>query len=101
FCAGLWSKFIFWTFGYAHQYVSLLPLQAAPGQFAVGFDPVFKSGKWVWFSGIAGMFFLLRKGERTTPVELAGLLFLAALAAACPGFYFRNHYFLMAMPGLA
>ncbi|HEV2327871.1 MAG TPA: glycosyltransferase family 39 protein [Verrucomicrobiae bacterium] len=33
--------------------------------------------------------------------ELAGLIFLAGLAAACPGFYFRNHYFIMAMPGLA
>ena len=33
-CAGLWSKFIFWTFQYARQYVSIFPLRAAPGQFA-------------------------------------------------------------------
>jgi hypothetical protein len=99
--AGLWGKFIFWTFQYAREYVSMLPLAAVPRQFAEGFDPVFECGKWVWFSGIAGLFFLLGKRERNTPVELAGLIFLAALAAACPGFYFRNHYFLMAMPGLA
>lgn len=100
-CAGLWGKFIFWTFQYARQYVSMLPLRAAPAQFAVGFDPVFESGIWVWFAGIAGLFFLLRKGEWKGPVGLAGVIFLAALAATCPGFYFRNHYFLMAMPGLA
>lgn len=99
--AGLWGKFIFWTFEYARQYVSMLPLRAVPGQFAAGFAPVFECGMWVWFSGIAGLLFLLRKREWNAPVELAGLLFLAALAAACPGFYFRNHYFLMAMPGLA
>lgn len=100
-CAGLWGNFIFWTFGYARQYVSMLPLVEAPGQFAQGFDPVFESGRWVWIFGIAGLFLLLRKGQWNGPVELAGLLFLAALAAACPGFYFRYHYFLMAMPGLA
>ncbi len=41
-CAGLWGKFIFWTFQYAHQYVSIrLPLRATPAQFIDGFAPVF------------------------------------------------------------
>ena len=56
---------------------------------------------WVWFSGAIGVALLFKKGRWNTPVELCGLLFLAGMAAACPGLYFRNHYFLMAMPGLA
>ena len=100
-CLGLWDKFVFWTFEYARQYVSLISPGTAVGQFVIGFGPVFESGVWVWFIGIAGMFFLFRRGNWTTPVELAGVLFLAGMAATVPGFFFRNHYFLMAMPGLA
>jgi hypothetical protein len=100
-CAGLWGKFVFWAFEYARHYVSIMPLRSAPSQFTVGFDPVFDSGRWIWVAGIGGLVLVLRKGEGKTPVELAGLMFLAGLAAACPGFYFRNHYFIMAMPGLA
>ncbi|HEV2319794.1 MAG TPA: hypothetical protein VGV18_08600, partial [Verrucomicrobiae bacterium] len=33
--------------------------------------------------------------------QLAAVMFLAGMAATCPGFYFRSHYFLMVMPGLA
>ena len=28
-------------------------------------------------------------------------LFIGGMLVTCPGFYFRNHYFLAAMPGLA
>ncbi|HUA64504.1 MAG TPA: glycosyltransferase family 39 protein, partial [Alphaproteobacteria bacterium] len=132
-CAGVWHAFIFWTFEYARQYVSMLPLGAAPGQFVAGFDPVFESGIWVWIFGIAGLICLWRKPKRPGTADtnandeprptavpsplpsdgrgegqgevrvraLPALMFLAGLAATIPGFYFRNHYFLMAMPGLA
>ena len=100
-CAGLWKPFIFWTFQYARQYVSMLPLGAAPGQFAAGFGPVFESGIWPWLFGIAGLVCVWKKREWNGPAELAALMLLAGMAAACPGFYFRNHYFLMAVPGLA
>jgi len=100
-CAGLWKPFVFWTFQYASQYVSMLPLGAAPGQFAAGFDPVFESAIWPWLFGIVGLLCIWKKAAWKGPVELAALMFLAGMAAACPGFYFRNHYFLMAMPGLA
>lgn len=99
--AGVWDRFVFWTFDYARQYVSILPLGAAPGQFAVGFDPVFESGIWPWFAGVGGLFFLWRKGEWKGPAELAAVMFLGGMIATVPGFYFRNHYFLIAMPGLA
>jgi hypothetical protein len=125
-CAGLWHVFVFWTFQYAQQYVSMLPLRAAPGQFATGFGPLFESGIWVWIVGIIGLISLwvrrnveptnpavrhppsstavVQTGEMKASGNLCGLaaaMFLAGMAAACPGFYFRNHYFLMAMPGLA
>ncbi|HEY1660803.1 MAG TPA: glycosyltransferase family 39 protein [Verrucomicrobiae bacterium] len=99
--AGLWGKFIFWTFEYARQYVAIFPLSTAPGQFVTGFDPIFKSGMLVWLAGMAGLMVILRKRDWSKPMELAALLFLAGMLATCPGFYFRAHYFLTAMPGLA
>lgn len=100
-CAGLWGQFTFWTMEYASRYASILPLRAAPGQFVAGFVPVFETSTWAWLAGLAGLFCVWQKKLWDGPAELAAVLFLAALAAACPGFYFRNHYFLMAMPGLA
>jgi hypothetical protein len=99
-CAGLWGKFIFWTFQYAHQYVSILPFRAAPAQFIAGFAPVFTTSMWVWIFGLIALpFAFLKKGS--VSVELIGLIFLAGMVATFPGLYFRNHYFLMAVPGLA
>lgn len=100
-CLGLWDKFVFWTFDYARQYVSIFPLRSAPVQFVTGFQPVFDSGIWVWFMGMVGMILILRKRDWSASMELVVLLFLAGMLATCPGFYFRSHYFLMVMPGLA
>ena len=99
--AGVWNRFCFWTIQYARQYVSIFPLQSVPQQFIEGFGPVFGSGVWAWTLGVAGLgMMLVRTGRRRAAWFGAGL-FLAGLAAACPGFYFRGHYFLTAMPGLA
>ncbi len=99
--SGVWERFTYWTIQYARQYVSMFPLSAVPRQIANGFGPIFTSGVWVWLFGgaaLALIFFPIR--QRRAAAVGAGL-FLAALAAACPGLYFRGHYFLMAMPGLA
>ncbi len=99
--AGVWDHFYFWTIQYARQYVSILPLPVVPRQFVIGFNPVFNSGVWLWLFGIAGLgLVFLRTQFRRAAVIGAGL-FLVGMAAACLGFYFRGHYFLMAMPGLA
>ncbi len=99
--AGVWGRFNFWTIQYARQYVSIFPLSAVPEQFAKGFNPIFDSGIWVWILGavmLALVFF--KRGQTSAILWGAGLLVFGMLAAA-PGFYFRGHYFLMAMPGLA
>jgi len=97
--AGVWERFNFWTMQYARQYVSIFPLAAAPTQFVAGFGPVFNDGVWIWLLGSAGLGLLFTAYRPMVKVS-AGWLF-AGLVAACPGFYFRGHYFLMAMPALA
>ncbi len=99
--AGVWGRFNFWTMQYAREYVSILPLRSVPRQFAAGFEPVFYSGIWVWLVGGAGLSLVLLRTPFRRAAAVAGGLFLAGLVAACPGFYFSGHYFLMVMPGLA
>jgi Dolichyl-phosphate-mannose-protein mannosyltransferase len=99
--AGVWGRFNFWTIRYAREYVSIFPLRSVPHQFAAGFGPVFHSGIWVWVAGVVGLGLVFLRTEHRRAAILGTGLFLAGLLAACPGFYFRGHYFLMAMPGLA
>jgi len=99
--AGVWERFNLWTIQYAREYVSIFPWQVAPHQFAIGFGPISDDGVWFWLFGLMGTVLIFLQ----TPYRLAALfgtgLFFAGLAATLPGFYFRGHYFLMVMPGIA
>ena len=99
--SGVWNRFVFWTIQYARQYVSIFPVSMAPRQFAVGFGPIFESGAWVWLAGFAGMALVFLRTRHRRAAVLGAGLFLAGMAGTFPGLYFRGHYFLMAMPGLA
>ena len=99
--AGVWDRFNFWTIQYAREYVSIFPLRSLPRQFAAGFGPVFHSGIWVWVLGMPALGLVFARTQYRRAAILGGGLFLAGMVAACPGFYFRGHYFLMVMPGLA
>jgi hypothetical protein len=99
--AGVWDRFNLWTIQYAREYVSIFPLQAFPHQFAAGFGAILSGGVWVWLFGLMGALLVFFR----TPYQRAACfgtgLLLAGLAATVPGFYFRGHYFLMVMPGIA
>lgn len=99
--AGVWHQFCFWTIQYAREYASLLPIRTAPHQFANGFQPVFDSSVLVWLFGAAGLVLILARRHLGDWKATGGALFLAGLLATCPGFYFRGHYFLVVMPGMA
>ncbi len=99
--AGVWDRFCFWTLEYARQYVSLLPLQVAPRQFLSNFEPIFETSAGLWLLGLVGLALFWGRNQRARPAIMAALFFGAGMAATCPGFYFRGHYFLMALPGLA
>ncbi len=99
--AGVWDRFNLWTIQYAREYVSIFPLRAVPRQFINGFDPILDNGVWVWVFGLMGITLVFLKIKfRRAAIFGTGLL-LAGLAATVPGFYFRGHYFLMVMPGIA
>jgi hypothetical protein len=99
--AGVWNRFYAWTIQYAREYVSIFPLRVMPGQFATKFAPILDNGIWIWLVGLAGtLLIFFRTPYRRAAFFGTGLL-LAGLVATAPGSYFRGHYFLMMMPGIA
>ena len=99
--AGVFRTFWFWTVEYAWQYASVVPLSYAPQLFWKGFAWVTAPGFLLWLMAGAGLI-LLWLDERLKPSRrwLLGFCIASALAV-CPDFYFRKHYFLIALPAVA
>lgn len=97
---GVWKPFIFWTIEYATQYASAVSIRAAWPGFVNGFGPVFAAGWGLWLLGLVGFVATLLP-KQPPHQKLVACLFIGGMLGACPGFHFRGHYFLMAVPGLA
>ena len=99
--AGVFGKFKFWTFDYAREYAAGVPLAYAPIFFWHGFTWVITSGILLWLlalGGLAGVWLDARwKNSRGW---FLGFCTASALAV-CPDFYFRKHYFLIALPAVS
>jgi len=98
--AGVFGKFWFWTVAYAQQYVSIIHFSDALRQLSWSLHSIF-SDCWLWWFAVAGLgliwFDARLQGKRAW---LLGFSLAAALTTA-PGFYFRTHYFLLALPAAA
>jgi hypothetical protein len=98
--AGVLDKFWFWTVEYARQYVSIVPLAYAPTFFWLQFSEVISKTFLLWLIALAGLA-LVWFDERLVKMRLWLLGFcLASALTTCPGFYFRLHYFLLALPSV-
>jgi hypothetical protein len=92
--AGVFQNFWFWTFAYARQYATAAPLLSGLGQLTATFSYMLHFTLWLWLIALLGLSatFWDRTARRHS-VFVVGLL-VFSFAAACPGFYFRPHYFI-------
>lgn len=98
--AGVFHKFWFWTFEYARAYVSQVSLSEGMENFWDNFEPIVKPNLTIWLLAAAGLLLAwVRKDFRRHAPFLAGFL-LFSCAAMCPGLYFREHYFILALPAV-
>jgi len=98
---GVFGQFWHWTFEYAAAYVSTTPLSMAPAIFSMAWGYVTLATGWWWYLGLMGVVFLVVTGwSSDSRGALIGLLAAAALAIV-PGYFFRPHYFILAMPAIA
>jgi len=99
--AGAFDKFWFWTFEYAKEYVSGLPLSAGWYSLRHKIAILVPSAPLVWALAGVGLTALVwnRKARKqsTFVVGFAAFSFLAV----CPGLYFRPHYFVFILPAIS
>lgn len=98
--AGVLKAFIFWTVGYARQYVSALPWSLLRTSLHVAGEFTLLPTVAFWI--LAGVGAVLMWWERRLAGRhffLLGLVF-ASIAATAAGLYFRPHYFITMLPAL-
>lgn len=98
--AGVFHKFWFWTFDYARAYVSQVSLSEGMENFWDNFAPIVKPNLTIWLLAAAGLTLAWLRPDfrRHAPFLTAFPLF--SCAAMCPGLYFREHYFILALPAV-
>jgi len=99
--AGVFSKFWFWTFSYAREYGSAVGLSQGVQIFLGAFPPIVGPALFVWLIAGVGLSAIWWDREiRARGIFLAGFLLFSFLAV-CPGFYFREHYFIVMLPAVS
>jgi hypothetical protein len=99
--AGVFRQFWFWTFSYASGYATSLSLSDGIPIFADQF-PKIAGPQWpLWLlAGVGAVAVAVKPKFCLDPLLLFGLL-MSSFLAICPGFYFREHYFVMLLPAVA
>lgn len=100
FFAGTLGKMWFWTFSYGTQYASALTLSEGWQQLSATAFSVIEPAAFVWILGAIGLA-ALAWDSHTWPHAVFTIGFLCfSWAAVCPGFYFRQHYFILVLPAV-
>jgi len=98
---GVFDKFWFWTFVYAREYVSMMTLR--DGLAGLKFQAIYIAGCAVLICVLAIIgvlaLFLNNKMRYLSPFLVGFSLF--SFLSVCPGFYFRQHYFVLLLPAIA
>jgi Dolichyl-phosphate-mannose-protein mannosyltransferase len=99
--AGVFGKFWFWTFKYAANYVSEMPLSTGARIFVDKVREIAGGSIALWLLAGTGLIVVwTRTQSRESRPFLVGLL-LASFLAMVPGLYFRPHYFVLILPAVA
>lgn len=96
--AGLFSRFWFWTFTYARAYGTAIRLEEATAVFWTQFSGVVRPAVPIWLLAAIGVFGVLWKYRHSGHSFFVIAFLICSFLAICPGFYFRQHYFIVLLP---
>ena len=98
---GVFSRFWFWTFTYAHSYVAIISLSEGFKWLCQHLIMALPVAVGFWFLGILGLLCgLFDKTLRERTLFIVGLWVFAFLGTAT-GLYFRGHYFILVLPAFS
>jgi hypothetical protein len=99
--SGTFDKFWFWTVSYASNYASGLPWEQGKDLLAMTFKPIWNEFEWIGILALLGMLIVLMPSFSSKKKVFAYLFFVFASLCTTPGFYFRQHYFIVFLPAAA
>ncbi len=98
---GAFTRFWFWTFLYAREYATTIPLGDGFDLLRLNFPQVVQPAIWIWIFAAVGLSAIAwDRAARERRFVLITFLVFSALAV-CPGLYFRKHYFILLLPAVA
>ncbi len=99
--AGVFPRFWFWTFTYAHQYVSEVSLHQALERLLSSAARIMESWEGLWIlAGVGLTATFWNEKAKASRFFLWGFL-LCSFLTICPGFFFREHYYVTLLPAVA
>jgi len=99
--SGVSRTFWFWTLDYARQYASEIGVSLGFRIFKYNFLNVVSPALWLWIIAAVGVTAFLWHRENRPRAFFVGGLLLFSFLAVCPGFFFREHYFIQMLPVIA
>src|SRR2546427_3204953 len=99
--AGVFRDFWFWTFDYARAYVSEVALSDGVTMFVQTIRGVAAPALPLWILAAAGATAPLWDDAVRRRVRFLAVFVAGSLLSICPGFYFREHYFVLLLPAVA
>jgi Dolichyl-phosphate-mannose-protein mannosyltransferase len=99
--AGVFEKFWFWTFSYAREYGTAVPLSDGLQLLWSSILSVVGAAFLIWLIAVASI--VAMSWDPKTRKDLAFVLgfLIFSFAATCPGLYFRGHYFVLLLPAVS
>jgi hypothetical protein len=101
YLAGVFDQFRFWTFTYASQYVSELPLSRVISTLRSQTGQTVKPAWPLWLAAAAGLAYLLWRPAARRKIPFIAGFTVCSFLAVTPGGYFREHYFILMLPAVA
>lgn len=99
--AGAWDRFWFWTVVYAGQYASHIPLADGVWLLAQSAARIIAAAPLPTLLALAGLWWLTRSEAAVRHRLTVFALLATSFLSVCPGFYFREHYFIPLVPAAA
>ena len=98
--AGNFDKFWFWTFKYASEYATRIPISQGIAKFKWSFTQIIKPDFLIIIGSFIGMFGPIWNKTIRHKMPFFYGFFIASFLSICPGFYFRPHYFILLMSAI-
>ena len=99
--AGVFKTFWFWTFSYAAQYVTNWGLSDGTHLLITVFPKIMGPSIWIWLIAVVGAIAVVWDQEMHPQASFVLGFLLFSFLAVCPGFLFREHYFILMFPAVS